>query len=256
MLAKAVATTARTCFFAVSPATLTSKWRGESEKLLRVLFEMARHYAPSTIFIDECDSLCSERGGSQHEASLRAKSMLLQLIDGLCANQDQTVVVIGATNHPASIDSAFLRRFEQRIYIPLPTQADRECLFRLNTKGILLAEDVHIPKLATLLDGKLYSGADITTLIRDAAMRPMRRFFYGDNNNNGGENTNKSNAEQAEANRRRQEIYRNPQQLEEKLAKLPVLMGDFEASIKHLPSSVSKEQIAGFEEWRRKYASQ
>ena len=135
MLARAVATESRSTFFAISASSLTSKFLGESEKLVRALFILAKMLAPSIIFVDEIDSLLSSRGGSsEHEATRRIKTeFLIQWSDlqKAAAGRETTekdkergdasrVLVLAATNLPWAIDEAARRRFVRRQYIPLP----------------------------------------------------------------------------------------------------------------------------------------
>jgi katanin p60 ATPase-containing subunit A1 len=152
LLAKAVATECRTTFMSVSASTLGSKWRGDSEKLVRILFELAAYYAPTVLFFDEVDSIARKRSESDDETSRRVKTELLTAMDGLKSRGGGSVMVLGATNRPDELDDAFLRRFEKRVHIPLPTQADREALLRLKL-GPIADERVDFAEVARRSEG-------------------------------------------------------------------------------------------------------
>uniref|UniRef100_A0A131XBA6 vesicle-fusing ATPase n=1 Tax=Hyalomma excavatum TaxID=257692 RepID=A0A131XBA6_9ACAR len=173
-LAKAVATEANnSTFFSVSSSHLVSKWLGESEKLVRNLFEMARNQKPSIIFIDEIDSLCSTRSDNENDATRRIKTEFLVQMQGV-GNDNDGILVLGATNIPWVLDSAIRRRFEKRIYIPLPDEPARMHMFKLhigNTPHTMSEDD--FKQLAKRSEG--FSGADISVLVRDALMQPVRK---------------------------------------------------------------------------------
>jgi vacuolar protein-sorting-associated protein 4 len=168
-----VATEANSTFFSISSADLVSKWVGESEKLVKQLFEMARQAKPAIIFIDEIDSLCGKRGEGENESSRRIKTEFLVQMNGV-GNDQSGVLVLGATNIPWGLDSAIRRRFEKRIYIPLPEANARAKMFALNIgnmPNLLTPQD--IKQLGDMTER--YSGADISTVVRDALMQPIRK---------------------------------------------------------------------------------
>lgn len=173
-LAKAVATEANnSTFFSVSSSNLVSKWLGESEKLVKNLFELARTHKPSIIFIDEIDSLCSSRSDNESESARRIKTEFLVQMQGV-GNDNDGVLVLGATNIPWILDAAIRRRFEKRIYISLPEEQARASIFKIhigNTPSTLNDEDYKA--LAKKTAG--FSGADISVLVRDAMMQPVRK---------------------------------------------------------------------------------
>lgn len=172
-LAKAVATEANnSTFFSISSSDLLSKWLGESEKLVKNLFELARAHKPSIIFIDEVDSLCSARSDNESESARRVKTEFLVQMQGVGNDNDQ-ILVLGATNIPWCLDAAIRRRFEKRIYISLPDAPARQRMFKLHlgsTPHSLKEEDFN--ELAAKAEG--YSGADIGIVVRDALMSPIR----------------------------------------------------------------------------------
>ncbi|XP_057382123.1 katanin p60 ATPase-containing subunit A-like 2 isoform X6 [Balaenoptera acutorostrata] len=219
LLAKAVATECKTTFFNISASTIVSKWRGDSEKLVRltglsqlswlneigfcerktlphehggtthtqgsvkVLFELARYHAPSTIFLDELESVMSQRGtapGGEHEGSLRMKTELLVQMDGLARSED-LVFVLAASNLPWELDYAMLRRLEKRILVDLPSQEARQAMIHhwlppvSRGSALELRAELEYSLLSREMEG--YSGSDIKLVCREAAMRPVRKIF-------------------------------------------------------------------------------
>jgi vacuolar protein-sorting-associated protein 4 len=131
-LAKAVATEAGGSYFiSVSSSDLVSKWQGQSERLVKALFELAREKQPCIIFVDEVDSLCSARSDTESESSRRIKTEFLVQMQGV-GSDNKGILVLGATNIPWQLDAAIRRRFERRIYIPLPDLAARTVMFRIH----------------------------------------------------------------------------------------------------------------------------
>ncbi|XP_076145089.1 spastin isoform X1 [Alosa pseudoharengus] len=175
MLAKAVAMESNATFFNISAASLTSKYVGEGEKLVRALFAVSRELQPSIIFIDEIDSLLCERREGEHDASRRLKTEFLIEFDGVQSAGDDRVLVMGATNRPQELDEAVLRRFAKRIYVALPTEETRLKLLKnlLGKHGNPLNQK-ELSQLARLTDG--YSGSDLTSLAKDAALGPIREL--------------------------------------------------------------------------------
>ncbi|TQE04422.1 hypothetical protein C1H46_009942 [Malus baccata] len=213
-----------------------SKWRGESERMVRCLFDLARAYAPSTVFIDEIDSLCNSRGASgEHESSRRVKSELLVQVDGVNntgTNEDGTrkvVMVLAATNFPWDIDEALRRRLEKRIYIPLPNFESRKALIRINMKTVEVAPDVDMDAVARRTEG--YSGDDLTNVCRDASLNGMRRKIAG---------------------KTRDEIK---SMSKDDISKDPVAMCDFEEALAKVQRSVSQADIERHEKWFHEFGS-
>lgn len=174
-LAKAVATEAKSTFFSVSSSDLVSKWQGDSERLVKNLFEMARESKPSIIFIDEVDSLAGTRNESESEGSRRIKTEFLVQMNGV-GHDDTGVLVLGATNIPWQLDPAIKRRFEKRIYIPLPGPDARKRMFEIHvgsTPCELTQKDYRT--LGEMTEG--YSGSDISIVVRDALMQPVRKVI-------------------------------------------------------------------------------
>jgi katanin p60 ATPase-containing subunit A1 len=206
---------------------------------------MARYYAPTTIFIDEVDSLGSKRGDSNEcESSRRVKAELLVQMDGVTssssagANEEseeegrKIVMVLAATNRPWDLDEALRRRFEKRVYIPLPNDKGREELFNINLKNVKISDDIDFPKLISLTQG--YSGSDIANVCREAALMPMRKKLL-------------------QTGVDFMHLIDNPDIRQE--LDIPIGQEEFLEALKNISKSVSEKDLVDFVKWSEDFKS-
>lgn len=223
LLARALAAEASSNLINMSSSTLTSKWLGEGEKLVKALFAVARHVQPSIIFIDEIDALLSERRSGEHEGVRRIKTELLLQFEGMLTGAGERVVVVAATNRPQELDDAALRRFTKRVYVAMPDPLTRRALV-----GHLLARhsdhkltEADMGRVVSLTAG--YSCSDLTNLARDAALAPVRELAP---------------AELAVV--KPQDVRR-------------IGLQDFLRSMERVRKSLSEESLKQYEEWNTSY---
>ena len=175
LLARAVANESEANFFSINGPEIMSKFYGESEARLREIFQQAQQNAPSIIFIDELDAIAPKREEVTGEVERRVVAQLLALMDGLSGRGN--VIVIGATNRPGALDPALRRpgRFDREIEIGVSDKKGRYEIIQIHTRGMPLAEDVDLKKLSEMTHG--YTGADLSALGRETAMKALRRYL-------------------------------------------------------------------------------
>jgi len=175
LVAKAVANESDANFYVISGPEIMSKFYGESEARLREIFQKAQETAPSIIFIDELDAIAPKREEVTGEVEHRVVAQLLSLMDGMGARGN--IIVIGATNRPNAIDPALRRpgRFDREIEIGVPDKIGRHEILQIHTRAMPLTSDVNLDRLSEICHG--YTGADISALCREAAMKSLRRYL-------------------------------------------------------------------------------
>ncbi|XP_030842170.1 fidgetin-like protein 1 [Strongylocentrotus purpuratus] len=222
LIGKCIASQSGATFFSISASSLTSKWVGEGEKMVRALFAVARCHQPAVIFIDEIDSLLSQRSNDEHESSRRIKTEFLVQLDGATTCSDERLLIVGATNRPQEIDEAARRRLVKRLYIPLPDSSARgQIVTSLLTQQSHSLVDQDLESICQKTEG--YSGADMATLCREAALGPIRSIQ--------GMDIQHISADQVR----------------------PILHGDFEDAIQNVRPSVAQSDLDSYLDWNAKF---
>ena len=214
LIAKAVASETKANFTSINGPEIISKYYGESEKQLREIFDEAAANSPAIIFIDELDSIAPKREDVSGEVERRVVAQLLTLLDGMQGRDN--VIVIGATNRPDAIDPALRRggRFDRELEIGVPDKNGRAEIIGIHTRGMPISDDFEIDWLLDNTHG--FVGADISALVREAAMKALRRYLP--------------------------EIDLDEEQIPaEVLEKMEVRMSDFKLAIKEIEPSALRE---------------
>lgn len=222
MIGKCIASQCKATFFSISASSLTSKWVGEGEKMVRALFYLARKMAPSVIFIDEIDSLLSQRSDNENEGSRRIKTEFLVQFDGAAVSDSDRILIIGATNRPHEIDEAARRRLVKRIYVPLPEAENRMQMVRhlIRDYANNISEE-GLAAIAASTDG--YSGSDMFNLCREATLEPLREI--------------------EDINNFRVEDMRR------------ICVEDFQRAMRQIRKSVSAKDLEGYSQWNANFGS-
>ena len=175
MIAKAVATECKCTFFSISASSLTSKYLGESEKLVRALFQLAYEMQPSVVFIDEIESILSKRKEDENDAMKRLKTEFLIQFDGVGSSEENRVLIIGATNRPFDLDPAVIRRLPKRVYVgPFNDEEKKGFIKKIITQNKCNISDEEFMKIAKMCNN--YSNSDLKELCREAAYEPLREL--------------------------------------------------------------------------------
>ncbi len=175
LIAKVLASESEANMYSINGPEIMNKYYGETEARLREIFKEAKDNSPSIIFIDEIDAIAPKREEAYGDVEKRVVAQLLALMDGLTDRGN--VIVIGASNRPESVDPALRRpgRFDREVEISVPNEDGRLEILQIHTRGMPIADDVHLKTLSSELHG--YTGADIKSLCREAAMKSIRRFL-------------------------------------------------------------------------------
>ncbi|XP_023970917.1 fidgetin-like protein 1 isoform X2 [Physeter macrocephalus] len=222
LIGKCIASQSGATFFSISASSLTSKWVGEGEKMVRALFAVARCQQPAVIFIDEIDSLLSQRGDGEHESSRRIKTEFLVQLDGAATSSEDRILVVGATNRPQEIDEAARRRLVKRLYIPLPeASARKQIVINLMSEEHCCLSEEEVDLVVRHSGG--FSGADMTQLCREASLGPIRSLQAADI------------------------ATVTPDQVR------PIAYSDFEDAFRTVRPSVSPEDLELYENWNRTF---
>jgi len=224
LLVAAAATELDAVFYRIDSAAMLSKWFGESEKNVAQLFRTARDSSDKgkavVIYIDEVDSIAGKRS-EEMGSEIRVRNQLLSEMDGLQEKgKGHLIYVIGATNKPWDLDLAFIRRFQRRIYIPLPNAEARSQLIRVTSKSLKLSEDVDLGNIVGMTEG--FSGSDMRDIFQVAQLRVAKEFF---------------NSKGAQTDAR------------------PINMNDLVEILKDRKPSVSKDVLWYYDKWSREYAA-